>query len=149
MSEQDRKARLAALRKKRHSKDNEISSASQDAKRHKPEQHEESSHIEEPSIKLEQEEKSAETALTAPTLILPNTDIVEAVAPDIQDGVLRKAETAASEGLLTSAVNTRQKHIYTADLLEELAPYLRRAKTKTDRAIFGIVQKKYEESKLI
>lgn len=133
----ERKARLAALRKNRGKKKDEIVQDQQQPQpQTTPEQIEEHH---EPHFPTEQK------IVDVPSLNLTKSgETVEAISQSLQDSILRKAQKEAGD--LNFNLDTQPQHnSYTNDLKQDIASYLAAAKADTDKAIHSIMQTRFEE----
>lgn len=140
-SSEDRKARLAALRRSRNNqKDGEQSTqqtASFNDKRTLQVQ------IGTTDSDNKPKEEDTEIPHKPPVFQLANGETVEAVSQRIQDEILRKAHDDLIE---TSEYPIPEKISYTKDLKDDLKPYYHKASIRTERAINSILLDRYKNS---
>lgn len=122
MSE-DRRARLAALRKGRNNT------------QPKPE--------EVPKEPTKEEVPDHDVDLLQPPTLTIGTKTVEALSAEIQQAILNESRQEANSVLPEES--TKDTSILTKDLKKGISHYLQMAKSKTDAAILKIAQEQYQE----
>lgn len=134
--EQDRRARLAALRKKRGGKDPSEAKQGTGAVQANTQEDGETANIDLESVD--------DLELPAPILQLQD-ETVEALSRKIQEEILSQARAIANEGLENVEDNPKSSTVLTKDLKDDLKDYIKLARTKTDRALLEIFQERFEK----
>lgn len=132
---EQRKARLAALRKKNKPSKAVI------------ETHQTESHTEDKTPqKLGEAPAPKEEPLDdfAPSLRISNNETVEIIAARIQKQILEQIHARIAEPE-APAEKQKLESVYANDLKNDIDSYLRQAKYRTDSSLEKIIQKKYEE----
>lgn len=144
MSE-DRKTRLAELRKNRANNRGSLIKAS-------PESQEEGSQDASPpktlpvlsndDLQETTEDKEETVSSLPPTLELTNGETVEVVSQRIYNDILNKVHNEATSAFFEQEESTKPKVSYTKDMKDDLQNYYHKAEIRTNRAINKIIQDK-------